>query len=83
MPTQGETRTKTSPSPAASVKDPLETFVAQLDFGFRAANETVIGTTKAWSAVFRAYIDTATAARQLFGGLLFDWHQRFFVRPDR
>jgi hypothetical protein len=61
----------------------MEAFAAQLDVGLKAANETVVGTVTAWSAVFRAYLDTATAARQLFGGLLIDWHQRLFAPPSR
>jgi hypothetical protein len=69
--------------PEAGVNNPMETFAAQLDLGFHAANETLLGTATAWNAVFRAYIDSADAARRAFGGLLIDWQQQVFPRPDR
>lgn len=69
--------------PVAAARDPMEAFAAQLDLGFRAANETLLTTARAWDVVFKACIDTADASRRIFGGLLVDWHQRFFPRPDR
>jgi hypothetical protein len=69
--------------PADGPRYPAEAFAAQLDVGLRAANETVVVAVTAWSAVFRAYVDTAKVARELFGGLLIDWHQRLFAPPGR
>ncbi len=60
--------------PEAGARDPMEAFAAQLDLGFRAANETLLGTARAWDAVFKACIDAADASRRIFGGLLVDWH---------
>ena len=64
-------------------KDPMETAAAQLDLGFQAANATMLAAATAWHAAFRANIESAEAARRIFGGLLLDWHQRFFLRPGR
>lgn len=75
-----------SPSPQmpeAGAQDPMDALAAQLDLGFRAANETMLGTAAAWNAVFRAYMDSAEVARRALGGLLIDWHQRFLPRLDR
>lgn len=76
-------RGQASEPPAAGVNDPMDAFAAQLDLGFQAANETLLGAATAWNAAFRAYIDGVDAARRIFGGLLLDWHQRLFLRPDR
>jgi hypothetical protein len=63
--------------PAAGVDDPMGAFAALFDIGLRAANETVVGTAKTRDSVFRAYIGTCDAARQIISSLLVDWHQRF------
>jgi hypothetical protein len=64
-------------STVAGVDGPMDAFAALFDFGLQAANETVVGTAKTWDWLLRAYIDTCDATRQIFGGLLVDWHQRF------
>ena len=69
------------PPPAAGGHDAMDALAALFDLGFQAANETVLGTAKTWDAVFRAYVDTCDASRQIFGGLLVDWHQRFLIPP--